>query len=413
MLVVPMLMQAYGDHRGHNLDSLETVVSSYAGRATKDLSEDEFKALLSAYDGLMNGNLQINHVACLHYAKKLHDTAAERNYLYSMFNSTKITGQYFWATEQYDSAAFYFKKALSYVERMENGERPSSLEGGYPAKTAEDAKSSLLGAIGNLYNMMDSIPVAMDYYARAGEIFERNGWKESSSVLWYNIGETWVGEKEYGKAVAAYRKSLDYAKQAGDSLLVANALKGLGGAFMDMKKTSKALGYLLEADKYYSLHEDQEFRYRMENLDFMRQVLMRQKRTYALLGVSALSLALLLIAIMLILRKLKTLRSEKEGADEVIEATLAESAGETIPEAVPNGGDISLTKREEAILQLITEGCTSQQIADKLFLSLPTIKWYRKRLLQKFGAQNTAELVFKAKTCNSRMQDGGNPEPTN
>ncbi|MBR1887165.1 MAG: response regulator transcription factor [Bacteroidales bacterium] len=35
----------------------------------------------------------------------------------------------------------------------------------------------------------------------------------------------------------------------------------------------------------------------------------------------------------------------------------------------------------------------SQQIADKVCLSLATIKWYRKRLLEKFQATNTAELV--------------------
>ena len=398
MLAAPLMLSAYNDHRGHNLDSLEAVAASFAGRATEDLSEAEYETLLRTYDGLMSGNLQINHVACLHYAKKLHDTAAERNYLYSMNNSMRIVGQCFWAAEQYDSAAFYYRKALSYVERMEKGEGPSNLVDGYPEKTTEDAKSSLLGALGNLYNVMDSIPVAMDYYAKAGEIFERNGWNESNSVLWYNIGETWAGEKEYRKAVEAYEKSLDYARQSGDSLLTANALKGLGGVCMDMNKTRKALEYLLEADKYYSHHEDQEFRFRLETLDFMRQVLMRQKRTYALLGCSALALAILLIALMLILRKLKTLRKEKEGADEVIEEALAESGSETVNGESPDMERISLTKREEQILRLVTEGLTSQQIADRLFLSLTTIKWYRKRLLQKFGAQNTAELVFKAKT---------------
>ena len=40
---------------------------------------------------------------------------------------------------------------------------------------------------------------------------------------------------------------------------------------------------------------------------------------------------------------------------------------------------------------------TSPQMADKIFLSLATIKWYRKRLLEKFEASNTAELISKAK----------------
>jgi len=40
---------------------------------------------------------------------------------------------------------------------------------------------------------------------------------------------------------------------------------------------------------------------------------------------------------------------------------------------------------------------TSPQIAEKLFLSIATIKWYRKKLLQKFEVANTAELISKAK----------------
>ena len=49
------------------------------------------------------------------------------------------------------------------------------------------------------------------------------------------------------------------------------------------------------------------------------------------------------------------------------------------------------------ILPLIASGMTSPQIADKLFLSLSTIKWHRKRLLEKFDSANTAELISKAK----------------
>ena len=58
---------------------------------------------------------------------------------------------------------------------------------------------------------------------------------------------------------------------------------------------------------------------------------------------------------------------------------------------------ITLTDRERAILPLLAEGKTSPQIAEKLYLSVPTIKWYRKKLLIKFEATNTADLIYKAK----------------
>lgn len=55
-----------------------------------------------------------------------------------------------------------------------------------------------------------------------------------------------------------------------------------------------------------------------------------------------------------------------------------------------------LTAREREILQMIAEGHTSEQIAERLCLSLPTIKWYRKRIKVKFDADTTVAVVRKA-----------------
>jgi len=56
----------------------------------------------------------------------------------------------------------------------------------------------------------------------------------------------------------------------------------------------------------------------------------------------------------------------------------------------------ALSEKELAILSLIAGGFTSPQIAEKLSLSRETIKWYRRRLLLKFAASNSAEMVHKA-----------------
>jgi DNA-binding NarL/FixJ family response regulator len=57
---------------------------------------------------------------------------------------------------------------------------------------------------------------------------------------------------------------------------------------------------------------------------------------------------------------------------------------------------IYLTRREVELLRLITEGFTYQEIADKLFLGSETVKSYRKNLLFKLNAKNTAQLVKMA-----------------
>jgi DNA-binding NarL/FixJ family response regulator len=55
-----------------------------------------------------------------------------------------------------------------------------------------------------------------------------------------------------------------------------------------------------------------------------------------------------------------------------------------------------LTEREKEILQLITDGQTSKQIADTLFIGIRTVEFYRLNILLKLDANNTAVLVKKA-----------------
>jgi DNA-binding NarL/FixJ family response regulator len=52
-----------------------------------------------------------------------------------------------------------------------------------------------------------------------------------------------------------------------------------------------------------------------------------------------------------------------------------------------------LTRREREILALIANGLTSQEMADRLFVSLLTIETHRRNLLTKFGVHNTAMLI--------------------
>ena len=55
-----------------------------------------------------------------------------------------------------------------------------------------------------------------------------------------------------------------------------------------------------------------------------------------------------------------------------------------------------LNDRELVILRMVAEGRTSAKIATELSLSTETIKWYRKKLLVKFDADNAASLIRKA-----------------
>jgi DNA-binding NarL/FixJ family response regulator len=58
----------------------------------------------------------------------------------------------------------------------------------------------------------------------------------------------------------------------------------------------------------------------------------------------------------------------------------------------------SISLREKEILTCIVNGLTSEEIAEKLFLSVNTVNNYRLNMLLKLDANNTATLVKKALT---------------
>jgi two-component system, NarL family, nitrate/nitrite response regulator NarL len=56
-----------------------------------------------------------------------------------------------------------------------------------------------------------------------------------------------------------------------------------------------------------------------------------------------------------------------------------------------------MTRREKEIIQLLYEGLTGPQIAEKLFLSPYTVETHRKNLLQKFNVNTSLQLLKMAK----------------
>ena len=89
--------------------------------------------------------------------------------------------------------------------------------------------------------------------------------------------------------------------------------------------------------------------------------------------------------------------------EELLEAIVAVQQGKTF---LSHEANLSLrdkedkmppiSRREKEVLLLIAEGLTNNEIADKLFISVPTVNTHRKSLLEKLEAKNTAILIGRA-----------------
>ena len=64
--------------------------------------------------------------------------------------------------------------------------------------------------------------------------------------------------------------------------------------------------------------------------------------------------------------------------------------------ATEHAMDEPLTERERKIVNLIAHGASSQQIADKLYISVLTVRTHRHRIMTKLSLRNAAELTAYA-----------------
>lgn len=94
-----------------------------------------------------------------------------------------------------------------------------------------------------------------------------------------------------------------------------------------------------------------------------------------------------------IIKAIGTVMQGEEYMDETIKKLILQ---ESITGQRRSIFEVPLTKREKEILKMIAEGFSSQEIADKLFISLRTVDTHRLNINQKLDVKNTAGLVKEA-----------------
>lgn len=72
-----------------------------------------------------------------------------------------------------------------------------------------------------------------------------------------------------------------------------------------------------------------------------------------------------------------------------------------VPVHVPNDQSLrslGISTRELEVLQLMAQGCSNQEIADKLFISVPTVKSHASSLFVKLDVSRRTQAVHQAKS---------------
>lgn len=242
-LTVSFAAMAYNDHRNARVDSLEALLKSNHPPKGDDL--------LRAYDELMRGWLPIDGQKASFYGKKALALSYERNGLRIRQNVLRNFAQMHYAREEFDEAIRLFSQALAVVDTMEHDSR-------YTQKDIDDSRSSLYGAIGNVYNLQDKHHLAIHYYQMALPIFEKYNWLESQSVLFHNLGELYATMGNAQEAEHNFLKAVEKGTAAGDSLMIAMGRKGLLRLYVGQDDYAKALQVAEPCFAYYRTHKAEE-----------------------------------------------------------------------------------------------------------------------------------------------------------
>ena len=380
-VLIPVAAFGYKDYRGHNLDSLEREAARFTPDRLANASDEDRKAYSIICRDLAWGYLQLDGVKTRYYAREAIKIARELGGRSTVFDMDILIGQCFWFEERYDSARVYYSDADRVLQSLEeNWTNPDPHD-------LEAMQSRLWGTLGNFYAAQDSLEQFAYYYGKAGEVFEKWEWWEDCSTLHRNIGEVYTDNGDLKRAKPEYDKGLQFARQSGDSLILAHALYGVGRWYQESGKTAKALEYLTRADEYFGDHAKEETYSRANTLAVMKDAYNQLYRNAKIRAIGMAILLLLAIGIILVLLWLRRTKKELTETSAVLD--------ETIEEIRPVGtdGQVELTDQEKAIAKLLVEGKSTKEIAETVHLGVNTVFWYRKRLYAKLGVHSAAAFA--------------------
>lgn len=175
-------------------------------------------------------------------------------------------------------------------------------------------------------------------------------------------GITVAGEAEDGLALLAMTAAL-----APDVVLVDIAMPGLNG----LEATRRLLAQCPSTRVLMlSMHQNEEY---------VRQALRYGAAGYLLKDAAPLELEQAIGAVM--------------RGEQYLSPAVAKGGAETAPRLRGQGADGELTARQREVLQLITEGNSTKQIARRLDLSVKTVDSHRMALMRQLGIHEVASLV--------------------
>lgn len=336
-------------------------------------------------------------------------------------------GAIFYANENLDSAQFYFEKSLDVLRQNISTPLQSDI--------ARDLSRSY-DALAVVCRHKEQYNQALGYYAEALEIKEQIGDQFGIAALLSHEAVLYAEMGLLDQAEAKGLESVKVAKEIGAKFELSQAYLTMSDVYKRKRQFRKAFDYLWDYQKIrkdiLSLERTQEIAkitasYELEkgkreiaeqNLEIEKKEAMLSQQTLEIarktvernVTIVVALLTSLLVGLIWYFRKREQKKAEESTKQtiihylneiELLKANLKikqiESKETTQPPAKEKElNDIlvtPLTKRELMVVKLICEGLTNKQIAEKMFLSVNTIKSHNQRIFEKLDVKNRTQAM--------------------
>ena len=269
---------------------------------------------------------------------------------------------------------------------------------------------------------------ALKIYLNALALMEQHALRSSKEAVLLNIGSIYHDKKEYKTALDYYYRSLQFAKENEIVFRYVPIYEGLSSIYRDLNNIDSSLHYknlhialkdsldnVEKEKKMMELREAHNNEELTSNLEETQVVLNETERKRILTSKGLLlavsGLIVVAFAVFIFYRKnknnkllsesLKIANEKKDINISHLSTTIVEKE-QTIKNIAVKKGNVKipypknldpLTIREKEVLEGVKDGLKDQEIADKLFISISTVRTHLRKAYVKIDVRNRAEAI--------------------
>ena len=304
-------------------------------------------------------------------------------------------GEVYMYKEMYDSSYVYHLKSLEISKKIHN----------------KNNEAIVLNTLGQMFQHKGDYKKSIEYFKEAIPILSKYRSKRYLSNTYINIGIDQIELNLYDSAKVNIVKGLGLANAISskeNTILGYKALSDLYKKTGDYKTALKEHEMMtIYRDSMFNINSENsimavEFKYEAEKKDEqIKRLSLESKIQDSKIIILVLTTLILLFVAMFTFqfyrKKVKIQDFELTDMRLKIEEYLNQIYSLEKNDSVNNlKEDYGLSSREEEVLALIAQGLKNKEIADKMFVSISTVKTHTKNIFEKLDVRNRIEAAKKA-----------------